>query len=98
MIFDKSRLMSCRSAALSQGTGPVYKSWSALAGYFDGDGTVEFSIHAFTIKMRLAFDENWKPHLEGLKQFLELRGISAELLGEKTDITHGTSWCRTLKA
>lgn len=75
--------MSSQSAALSQGTGPVYKSWSTLAGYFDGDGTVEFSIHAFTIKVRLAFDENWKPHLEGLKQFLELRGIRCGLVRRK---------------
>ena len=54
---------------------PPYKNWSALAGYFDGDGTVEFSIHEFTLKVRLAFDENWKLHLEGLKRFLEIRGI-----------------------
>ena len=64
-------------------SGTTYKSWSALAGYFDGDGTVEFSIHKFTLKVRLAFDENWKPHLEGLKQFLELRGIKCGAVRRK---------------
>jgi len=57
------------------GVGPVYKGWSGVAGYFDGDGTVEFSIHEFVLKIRLAFDENWRPHLEALKVFLESRGI-----------------------
>jgi Zn-dependent M32 family carboxypeptidase len=52
-------------------------------GYFDGDGTVEFSIHPFTIKVRLAFDENWRPHLEGLRQFLELRGIRCGVVRRK---------------
>ena len=52
-----------------------YKSWSALAGYFDGDGTVEFSIHTCTLEIRLAFDENWKLHLDGIRNFLETRGI-----------------------
>ena len=59
----------------SDATAPFYRSWSTLTGYFDGDGTVEFSIHTFILKIRLAFDENWKPHLEGLKLFLEERGI-----------------------
>ena len=45
-----------------------------MAGY-DGDGTVEFNIHKFTIEVRLAFDENWKPHLEGIRKFLQERSI-----------------------
>ncbi len=61
----------------------VYRSWSTLAGYFDGDGTVEFSIHSFTLKIRLAFDENWKPHLDGLRRFLEVRGIRCGLVRRK---------------
>jgi hypothetical protein len=67
----------------TQGATPVYKGWSTLAGYFDGDGTVEFSIHPFTLKVRLAFDENWKPQLEGLRQFLELRGIRCGVVRRK---------------
>jgi hypothetical protein len=53
----------------------TYKSWSALAGYFDGDGTVEFSVRIFTLEIRLAFDENWKLHLDGIRNFLETRAI-----------------------
>lgn len=75
--------MDDRPIALTQETWPMYKSWSALAGYFDGDGTVEFSIHRFTLKIRLAFDENWKLHLERLKQFLELRGIKCGAVRRK---------------
>jgi hypothetical protein len=54
-----------------------YRSWSELAGYFDGDGTVEFSIDSFTIHIRLAFDENWEAHLIGIANFLRVRGIVA---------------------
>jgi len=67
--------MDSQPDILTLGIWSVYRSWSALAGYFDGDGTVEFSIHTFTLHVRLAFDENWKPHLEGLRQFFESRGI-----------------------
>ncbi len=58
-----------------QGTSSSYRGWAALAGYFDGDGTVEFNIHKFIVEIRLAFDENWKPHLEGIRRFLEERSI-----------------------
>jgi len=47
----------------------------ARVGYFDGDGTVEFNIHKFMVEIRLAFDENWKPHLEGIRRFLEGKSI-----------------------
>lgn len=59
----------------AQGSSPSYRGWAALAGYFDGDGTVEFNIHTFTVEIRLAFDENWKPHLEGIRRFLEGKSI-----------------------
>ena len=57
-------------------TGRIYRSWSTLAGYFDGDGTVEFSVRGIRIDIRLAFDDNWKPFLEGIRQFLLLRGVA----------------------
>jgi intein/homing endonuclease len=59
----------------AEASSPSYRGWAGLAGYFDGDGTVEFNIHKFTIEIRLAFDENWKPHLEGIRKFLESRSI-----------------------
>ena len=62
-------------AVLAEVSAPSYSSWAGLAGYFDGDGTVEFNIHRFTIEIRLAFDENWKPHLEGIRKFLQERSI-----------------------
>ena len=54
-----------------------YRTWAELAGYFDGDGTVEFSVDTFTIHVRLAFDENWEAHLIGIANFLNKRGIVA---------------------
>lgn len=59
--------MDSQAIIPTQGAWPVYRSWSTLAGYFDGDGTVEFAIHPFTLQVRLAFDENWKPQLEGVR-------------------------------
>ena len=53
----------------------VYRSWSALAGYFDGDGTVEFIVRPYGIEIRLAFDENWRPQLGGLGRFLLARSV-----------------------
>jgi hypothetical protein len=75
--------MDSRPVVLTPEIWPIYRSWSTLAGYFDGDGTVEFSIHRFTLKVRLAFDENWKLHLERLKHFLELRGIRCGVVRRK---------------
>jgi hypothetical protein len=53
----------------------VYRGWSTLAGYFDGDGTVEFSVKENIVEIRLAFDDNWKPFLEGIRRFLIARGV-----------------------
>lgn len=75
--------MDSQAIIPTQGAWPVYRSWSTLAGYFDGDGTVEFAIHPFTLQVRLAFDENWKPQLEGVRQFLELRGIRCGVVRRK---------------
>jgi len=37
-----------------------------LAGFFDGEGTVEFGVGKCTLHIRLAFDENWDAHLLGI--------------------------------
>jgi len=60
-----------------------YKTWAELAGYFDGDGTVEFSVDSFTIHIRLAFDENWEKHLQGIASFLRRKGVSAGKVRKK---------------
>jgi intein/homing endonuclease len=70
-------------STLLESIAPSYRSWSVLAGYFDGDGTVEFNIHLFTIEIRLAFDENWKPHLEGIRRFLETKSITCGRVRKK---------------
>jgi hypothetical protein len=54
---------------------PPCGAWSTLAGYFEGDGTVEFSVLDPQIHIRLAFDDNWKPFLEGIRLFLLSNGV-----------------------
>jgi hypothetical protein len=60
-----------------------YRSWSEVSGYFDGDGTVEFSVKEYRIEIRLAFDDNWKPFLEGLRRFLVKKSIVAGTVRRK---------------
>jgi hypothetical protein len=69
----------------SEPTAPhdAYRSWRELAGYFDADGTVEINVHLFTVEIRLAFDENWKPHLDGIRNFLFERGITCGAVRKK---------------
>jgi hypothetical protein len=61
----------------------VSSDWPYVAGYFDGDGTVEVSVQHYTLHIRLAFDENWRPHLDAVKHFLETRGIRVGLVRKK---------------
>jgi len=72
-------------ASVEQGRSQpeYYRGWSELAGYFDGDGTVEFSVESFTIHIRLAFDENWEAHLLGIANFLRSKGIVAGRVRKK---------------
>jgi len=44
---------------------------------------VEVSVRVFTLHIRLAFDENWRPHLEAVRHFLETRGVRVGLVGRK---------------
>ena len=61
----------------------TYRGWVGLAGYFDGDGTIEVNVRMFTVDIRLAFDENWKPHLDGIRTFLEAQGITCGAVRKK---------------
>jgi intein/homing endonuclease len=62
--------------AVDSDSARTYRSWSALAGYFDGDGTVEFGIKKFVVEIRLAFDDNWEPFLQGIRRYLVSQGIT----------------------
>ena len=44
---------------------------------------MEVSVRVFTLHIRLAFDENWRPHLEAVRHFLETRGVRVGLVGRK---------------
>lgn len=53
-----------------------YDNWSAIAGFFDGDGGLDVEAKKFTLHWVLNFTDNWPPQLMQIKQFLERRGIS----------------------
>lgn len=53
-----------------------YDNWSAIAGYFDGDGGLDVQANKFTLHWVLNFTDNWPPQLMQIKQFLERQGIS----------------------
>jgi hypothetical protein len=61
----------------------TYGNWVGLGGYFDGDGTIEVNVRTFTVDIRLAFDENWKPHLDGIRAFLEAHGVTCGAVRKK---------------
>ena len=41
------------------------------------------NVHVFTVEIRIAFDENWKPHLEMIRNFLIQRGIMCGAVRKK---------------
>ena len=52
-----------------------YRSWAALGGYFDGDGTVEELVGDFVVGVRLGFSDNWPEQLLAVRRFLVSQGI-----------------------
>jgi hypothetical protein len=57
-----------------------YSSWRQIAGYFDGDGAVYVSIRTYTLRIRIAFYDVWRPQLDSIKIFLRRKGIQTRPL------------------
>ena len=53
-----------------------YHDWAAVAGYFDGDGTVEELVGDYVVGVRLGFSDNWPDQLRAVRQFLLDQGLS----------------------
>ena len=53
----------------------MYRSWEQVAGYFGGDGSVDFDPGKWVLHPRITFTDNYRPLLEMLKLFLAARGI-----------------------
>jgi len=52
-----------------------YQNWSVVAGYFDGDGSVEEVVGQFVVMIRLGFKDNWDRQLFAVRSFLDTSGI-----------------------
>lgn len=52
-----------------------YTSWTAVAGYFDGDGSVDLDARAYTLHWVLSFSDNWLGQIEQIRGFLAKHGI-----------------------
>jgi hypothetical protein len=53
-----------------------YKSWAAVAGFFDGDGSVDLTAGAYTLHWVLSFSDNWLEQIEQVRELLSAHGIN----------------------
>jgi intein/homing endonuclease len=65
-----------RPATLTTREG--YSSWAAIAGFFDGDGSVDLSARAYTLHWVLSFSDNWLGQIEQIREFLANHGINVK--------------------
>ena len=47
-----------------------YKSWEAVAGYFDGDSGISITVGKFVLSFELAWVDSWEPQIDQLISFL----------------------------
>ncbi len=52
--------------------------WRYIAGYFDGDGSVDVDANAYTLRWVLSFSDNWLDQILFVKALLEQRGIRVQ--------------------
>jgi hypothetical protein len=52
-----------------------YTSWAAVAGFFDGDGSVDVNARAYTLHWVISFSDNWLGQIEQIREFLANHGI-----------------------
>jgi len=55
-----------------------YTSWTAVAGYFDGDGSVDIDVRAYTIHWVISFSDNWLEQIEQIREFLIRHGVRVQ--------------------
>jgi hypothetical protein len=69
------RIQSHTGANASKSKLRGYDNWSAVAGFFDGDGGLDVEARTYTLHWVLNFTDNWPPQLLQVKQFMESQGI-----------------------
>ncbi|MDE1852248.1 MAG: hypothetical protein KGI38_00705 [Thaumarchaeota archaeon] len=52
-----------------------YTSWTAIAGFFDGDGSVDVDAREYTLHWVLSFSDNWLGQIQQIREFLAGHGI-----------------------
>ncbi len=52
--------------------------WRYIAGYFDGDGSVDVDANAYTLRWVLSFSDNWLDQILFVKALLEQGGIRVQ--------------------
>jgi hypothetical protein len=55
-----------------------YQDWRQIAGYFDGDGCVDFDSGKWVLFPKFTFTDNYFPLIEMLKTFLVSHGIQTQ--------------------
>lgn len=54
-----------------------YTSWTAVAGFFDGDGSVDAEARACTMHWVVSFTDNWLEQIEQIREFLVKHRVRA---------------------
>jgi hypothetical protein len=49
--------------------------WRETSGYFDADGTVHYDLKKWVLFPRLAFCDNFRPHIEMVRGFLVSKDV-----------------------
>jgi len=52
-----------------------YRCWTAIAGFFDGDGSVDVDVRVYTLHWTISFTDNWLGQIEQIRHFLIKEGI-----------------------
>jgi hypothetical protein len=52
-----------------------YISWAAIAGFFDGDGSLNVDSREYVLHWVISFSDNWLPQIEQVREFLVRQGI-----------------------
>jgi hypothetical protein len=68
-----ARLFVNQTSAVESSGG--YTSWAAIAGFFDGDGSVDVDPREYTLHWVISISDNWLGQIEQVRKFLLQHGI-----------------------
>ncbi len=74
-LSDSAEIATPRYRPHSRPIEVGYSNWCAVAGFFDGDGSLDVDPRAYTIHWAISFSDNWYRQIEQVRRFLRLRRI-----------------------